>query len=318
MFKSKLVWMSICLPLLVSLIFLVMILMNETVLIFDPTISGFANFYKWFSVPLYTAALAFPLAAIAISNYRAEQAERQIVLSREQNVFVNYYKHHEEFEKRLEKLEKRFDIEFKDKSGLYSLFFPKNTPYELDINAHSQPVDKLIDEFQSSISVLSSYCREYIKAEDITFKQKCAVALCVLSEINKYRTILSYEQLHPVRADFISTMDHAPAFLSIKDDTDYVEITIIDEVLHDLCSFSYIEYDRVSTEENRAGLKMLNTAVQILFAYRAPGIIEGSAQWEPKKEHAKDNRPDVIDYVQYRQEKQNTPNQTTASAALDR
>ncbi|WP_028114876.1 hypothetical protein [Ferrimonas kyonanensis] len=313
MFKSKLVWMSICLPLLASLIFLVMILMNETDLIFDPTISGFANFYKWFSVPLYTAALVFPLAAISISNYRAEQAERQIKLSREQNVFVNYYKHHEEFEKRLEKLEKRFGIEFKEKSGLYSLFFPKNTPYEIDINARSEFANKIIEEFQSSISVLNSYYREYVKADDITFKQKCALALCVLSEINRLRTMISYEQEHSVRANFISTNDHAPAFLSIKDDTDYVEITIIDEVLHDLCSFSFIEYDRVSTEENRASLKMLNTAVQILFAFRAPGLIKGSAHWEPKKEHARDNRPDVVDYFQYRQDKHNKPIQATAS-----
>lgn len=287
--------------------------MNEPNLIFDPTISGFVNFYKWFSVPLYTAALAFPLAAITISNYRADQAERQIKLSREQNVFVNYFKHHEEFEKRLEKLEKRFDIEFKDKSGLYSSFFPKNTPYEIDINAHSEFAEKIIDEFQSSISVLNSYYREYIKADDITFKQKCSVALCVLSEINQFRTMLSYEQGHPVRANFISTNEYSPALLSIKDDTDYVEITIIDEVLHDLCSFSFIKYDRVSTEENRASLKMLNSAVQILFAYRAPGIIKGSAHWEPKKEHARDNRPDVVGYFEYRPDKHNKPIQVTAT-----
>ena len=312
MFKSKLVWMSICLPLLVSVIFLIMILMNETNLIFDPTISGFANFHKWFAIPLYTAALVFPLLAISISNYRANQAERQIRLSREQNVFVNYYKHHEEFEKRLEKLEKRFGIEFKDKSGLYSSFFPKNSPYEIDIHAHSEFAKNIADNLQSSISVLNSYYREFVKADDITFKQKCSVALCILSEINQLRSMLDYEQERPVRASFVSTKDHVPAFLSIKDDTDYIEIVIIDEVLHDLCSFSFIEYDRVSIEENRASLKMLNTAVQILFAYRAPGKIKGSAHWEPKKEHAKNNRPDVVDYFEFRQNQHNKSIQPTA------
>lgn len=299
MFKSKLVWISVGLPLLISLIFVYFILDNEPNLTLDPTITGFTNFYKWFAIPLYTAALSFPLLAIAISRFRSNQAELQIHLSKQQNTFVNYYKHHEEFEKRLNKLETQFEIEFKGKSGLYSLFFPENTPYNLDVNSRSNFIENIRVEFQTTISTLNAYCRKYIKADDLTVNQKCSVASIVLTELNLIRSKLNYEAKQPVKADFLPVLNQETALLSIKNGYEYNDVIIIDEILYDLCSFSFIRHERVTTEDKRPALKTLYQSVLILFASRAPGIITGSARWENTKAHVQGNRPDVEEYREF-------------------
>ncbi|WPC75855.1 hypothetical protein [Vibrio porteresiae] len=51
-----------------------------------------------FKLPLAFLAMSIPVGAIFAANHRSEQTKAQISLSAEQNKFINYYKHLEEFE----------------------------------------------------------------------------------------------------------------------------------------------------------------------------------------------------------------------------
>lgn len=59
----------------------------------------FNNLVIIFKVPLGLFAMLIPVIAVYAANHRSEQTKRQISLSKEQNNFINYYKHIEEFEK---------------------------------------------------------------------------------------------------------------------------------------------------------------------------------------------------------------------------
>ncbi|MDN3632498.1 hypothetical protein [Vibrio lentus] len=65
----------------------------------DWTYVGFNNFLEYFKVPLGFLALSIPTGAVFAANHRSEQTKKQIVLTNKQNLFTNYYKHLEEFEK---------------------------------------------------------------------------------------------------------------------------------------------------------------------------------------------------------------------------
>ncbi|MFA0076000.1 hypothetical protein AB4396_20050 [Vibrio cyclitrophicus] len=64
---------------------------------------GFNNLLDYFKVPLGFLALMIPVGAVFAANHRSEQTKRQIALTHKQNLFTNYYKHIEEFEKFTEK-----------------------------------------------------------------------------------------------------------------------------------------------------------------------------------------------------------------------
>lgn len=59
----------------------------------------YRTFAEAFKVPATIWALSIPLGALAVSAHRSRQTARQIQLQIEQNIFSNYYKHLEEFEK---------------------------------------------------------------------------------------------------------------------------------------------------------------------------------------------------------------------------
>ncbi|MCC4774997.1 hypothetical protein AB4077_19335 [Vibrio cyclitrophicus] len=72
------------------------------------TYTGFNNLLDYFKVPLGFLALIIPVGAVFAANHRSEQTKKQLALTHNQNLFTNYYKHVEEFEKfannRLERL----------------------------------------------------------------------------------------------------------------------------------------------------------------------------------------------------------------------
>ncbi|XNS85308.1 hypothetical protein V3480_004075 [Vibrio cyclitrophicus] len=78
----------------------------------DFTHVGFNNLLDYFKVPLAFLAMIIPTGAVFAANHRSEQTKKQIALTNKQNLFSNYYKHIEEFEKYTEKrLESVFDHE---------------------------------------------------------------------------------------------------------------------------------------------------------------------------------------------------------------
>lgn len=74
-------------------------IMASTNLVLDLTADGFSEFLSIFRFPLGVMALLIPIMALYATNHRSVQQKQQIQLAGEQNNFINYYKHLEEFQK---------------------------------------------------------------------------------------------------------------------------------------------------------------------------------------------------------------------------
>lgn len=89
------------------------IIATNSALFFDLTYEGFNLFFSVFRFPLALAALIIPIIALLAANHRSEQTKEQIRVTNEQNVFSNYYKHIEEFNKYLTgRVKQTIDLRF--------------------------------------------------------------------------------------------------------------------------------------------------------------------------------------------------------------
>lgn len=70
----------------------------------DPSYKGFNHFFTVFKFPLYGVGFLASILALYATNHRSEQSKENMRLTREQNIFSNYYKHLEEFGKYVEKI----------------------------------------------------------------------------------------------------------------------------------------------------------------------------------------------------------------------
>lgn len=85
-------------------------------------------------IPLI-AGLSFPFGAIAASHLRSLQASTQIQQQKEQNIFINHFKHLEEFTKTVEKTEFLANHKIKKTSNeIHSRIFPNSTDGNYRIN----------------------------------------------------------------------------------------------------------------------------------------------------------------------------------------
>lgn len=55
------------------------------------------DWYKWFQVPIWVAALIIPIVGLFNANHKSEQSKAAMELTKSQNNFANYYKHLEKF-----------------------------------------------------------------------------------------------------------------------------------------------------------------------------------------------------------------------------
>lgn len=94
--QLKILWWSVGIPLFISTIIFIIIVCNSN-LIFQGNYGGFNHFLLIFKVPLTILALIIPIVALLAANHRSEQTKKQIILSRSQNNFTNYYNHLGEF-----------------------------------------------------------------------------------------------------------------------------------------------------------------------------------------------------------------------------
>jgi hypothetical protein len=108
----KIVWVSVIFLFLFSLIIGFVILANSEFVI-DLSFTGFNLFIFAFKFPLAIAALIIPIVALLAANHRSEQTKEQIRVTNAQNVFSNYYKHIDEFNKYLSnRVDKEADLRF--------------------------------------------------------------------------------------------------------------------------------------------------------------------------------------------------------------
>jgi hypothetical protein len=89
---------TIILSISLATIFTILIIFNSDIVWrFDYV--GFNSFVEIFRVPLSILAIAVTVIAILATMHRSAQTKEQILSTNRQNIFSNYYKHIEEFEK---------------------------------------------------------------------------------------------------------------------------------------------------------------------------------------------------------------------------
>ncbi|WP_196895846.1 hypothetical protein [Aureivirga marina] len=246
-FYDVFVLSSILIPLIIAII-LIYYIYDDSV---EYTIAGHDEktyIMNWFKFPLFVATLMFPLGALAVSNFRAKQMHLNIKTSEAQNTFNNYYKHVEEFEKVLEKLEDRFDIDFYDKLGLYSSLFPENSPENLLLKGNKLFIEKNSNLFFEGINDYNSNFKDLHEIENFYNKN---LSFCNLLDVlnNLEEEVLKFKNNNPIEIEiddlksppFSITYNLNPINLEVTTN----EIELINQVFNDLCRFSFIEYKDV-------------------------------------------------------------------------
>jgi hypothetical protein len=126
-----------------------------------------------FKVPLGILSLLIPIIAVYAANHRSEQTKKQIELAREQNNFINYYKHLEEFEKHFEKVESsktRVGTGLLNARKIHGAFFPDGINGHLHI-IHS--INSLLNEsYQAVINVLEGLKELELQSDNLNTREQ--------------------------------------------------------------------------------------------------------------------------------------------------
>jgi len=157
-----------------------------------------------FKVPLAILTLLIPIIAIYAANHRSEQTKKQIELAREQNNFINYYKHLEEFEKYFEKVESsktRKGVSSLNARDIHGAFFPEGINGNLHI---IHPINLFLNEsYRAVINVLEGLKELQSQGDNLNTREQiynlCEVLLYQAGRINSgfqlNLTVLSEEDL---------------------------------------------------------------------------------------------------------------------------
>jgi len=126
-------WVTVGTILSIAFLISLVIYANEN-LHFDFTAKGFNGFLNIFKLPLGISALIIPIVALLAANHRSEQTKAQILTNKQQNMFSNYYKHIEEFEKYVELINSRkTGFSVPHKRNCHKRLFPKAAKGEFSI-----------------------------------------------------------------------------------------------------------------------------------------------------------------------------------------
>lgn len=189
--QLKVLWFVVLGLVSLAVISGVVIFLNSNI-VFDFSYQGFNQAVTIFRVPIAILAIIIPSVALLASNHRSEQAKAQIISSNSQNVFANYYKHREEFEKYVDKNKTDLRNKVGDSLKLYSNVFPdaKNGCFEVskDIwNDFDAMIDVYINKSEELVCVAkedrSRVILDMKKSSDF-FKQKISINNTMLPSAN--------------------------------------------------------------------------------------------------------------------------------------
>ncbi|MDZ7660947.1 hypothetical protein [Thiohalophilus sp.] len=80
------------------------------------------------------AALIIPIVALLAANHRSEQTKAQILSNNQQNIFSNYYKHIEEFEKYIETNIDQTEMLIEKKRSCHRRIYPKASKGDFSVD----------------------------------------------------------------------------------------------------------------------------------------------------------------------------------------
>jgi hypothetical protein len=148
-------WIALLIPISLSTTLLVLIL-NQNNLWWSfgfsqPDLEFASTLLRW---PLGILAITLPLVALVAALHRSEQTAELLTLSQAQNNFANYFLHRDKFFELVHRLEKEWDVEFKDKGTLYRRVFPRNNSNFITTVSESdspQDSDPIIIEYNTRL-----------------------------------------------------------------------------------------------------------------------------------------------------------------------
>ena len=228
------------------------------------TYSGFNNLLEYFKVPLGFLALTIPVGAIYAANHRSEQTKQQLALTRQQNLFTNYYKHIEEFEKftskRLESVLEH--VAFAEFQGLETTAFDTRHYHKALfpnlLSAGTITVDRtLICQLEKNLNI-----KELLKAEGIdTLEKADKFFLNLLKDTEK---LLTHHKLSIGRLMITGfTLKRINIKKYKKTQLSLLGKTSSKRVVDNCCCYSIID----SIERIQATLKILDTCFRFDTSY---------------------------------------------------
>ncbi|EMC8461176.1 hypothetical protein [Vibrio alginolyticus] len=177
-FNLKIVWATIIAITCISMIIFLLIISNSE-LETNLSYKGWNNFINYFKVPLGILATLIPLGAIYATHHRSiqtleqmNQARIQLKMTESQNVFSNYYKHLEEFEKYCK--EHCSESVYKNRRSLYQLAFPNTR--QADYSANKELLDAFNESLLKSVSKVKDNWFKKDLTEHITLNTESLLA----------------------------------------------------------------------------------------------------------------------------------------------
>lgn len=116
---------------------------------------GFNTFVEIFRFPLSVLAIAITIIAILATMHRSVQTKEQILNSNKQNVFSNYYKHIEEFEKYMNSVIKDKTLMFENLRATHKMLFP--VAEKGNYNISNYYLEIIETEFSQIVSLLDNF-----------------------------------------------------------------------------------------------------------------------------------------------------------------
>jgi uncharacterized integral membrane protein len=145
---------------------------------------GFNSFVEIFKVPIAILAITVTLAAFLATIHRSAQTREQIITANKQNIFSNYFKHIEEFEKYISASIVDTHVHFQNLRMTHKFLFPKSIYGDYSVN----------DEFLNLID------KEYSR---------------FVSQLQRFNQA-GEKPIFDIFHDIYSSIDHVFSFLSVK------------------------------------------------------------------------------------------------------
>ncbi|QEW06341.1 hypothetical protein [Nitrincola iocasae] len=180
-FKLPVVYLTIIITIIVAVVVSFFIYKYSN-LYFKINYVGFNNVLEYFRVPISILAMLIPIVAVFAANHRSEQTREQIKISSEQNNFVNYYKHLEEFLKYFKEHTTK-DVKFKSHNRLHSVLFPlaKKGKYHIEGSIIIR-ITSAIDDVYHLLQMLNN---EEIRINKENSVAKIKNILLILNDLNE-------------------------------------------------------------------------------------------------------------------------------------
>lgn len=140
--ELPILWVFVTVLFLIAIIISIVIVRNSNLEV-SLDYKGFNSFVEIFKVPIAILAITVTFAAFLATIHRSAQTREQIIAANKQNIFSNYFKHIEEFEKYISTSIVDRSIHFQNLRMTHKYLFPESMYGDYSVN---DEFIKLIDE----------------------------------------------------------------------------------------------------------------------------------------------------------------------------